>query len=500
MGQKVASDLGIVLAFLREGQGWTQSRLAEAMGISPKVVNDYEHGRKNLTRKRLEMLLVPMGVPVERVEATLSCLAGNRAFARAPAEPDEGFAASRRRIESVALRTGGLAERFVRGMLQQLTLEGEMLEGQQTGTLLWRRLKLRASTAAERRLLVVKVRKYQHWGLVVAVCAESIEKAANHPREALELAELALCAAEQVPGDGLWRARLAGLAGAHVANAYRVCNDVQAMVKALERALQQWKEGEPGDPGLLNPAMVPWIEAACRREQGRFRLALRRINEALELDRGELRGKILITKSGIHKALGDFEASTEALSAAAPLIDRKQDPRLVFGLEFNLLSDLCRLGKAEEAAWRLDPVQRLAEALGEPLDLSRALWLRALVSAGLGQHAEAEASFRQARRIFEASQLAYDYALVSLDLSLALLGQGRKRNGDVKAIAGEMIEIFKRLDIDREAWMALRVFCEAAQRETATVELARKVLQFLLRVQQNPGLRFQEGPEEAGAE
>lgn len=498
MAQTVVPDLGIVLTFLREGQGWSQTRLAHAAGTTPKVINDYEHGRRTLTRPRLEKLLVPMAVPAERIDATLSCLAGNRASSRAPAEPNDDFAATRRQIELVSLHAGRFAEGLARGMLQLLTVEGQALEGRQAGEVLWRRLKRKGSTAAERRMLVDGTRKYRHWGLVVAVAAESIEKAANHPREALELAELALYAAERVPGDGFWRARLAGLAGVHVANGHRVCNDLRSMAAALERALRQWDEGEPGDPGLLNPAVVPWIEAACRREQGRFRVALKKINEALALDRGELRGKILLSKSMIHKALGDFESSTAALSEAAPLIDGRKEPRIAFGLEFNLLSDLCRLEKAEEAAPRLSEVRRLAEKLGEPLDLSRALWLAGLVAAGVGRVTEAEASFGQVRRDFETHGLAYDYAQVSLDLSLVLLEQGR--HGEVKAIAEEMIEIFKRLEIDREAWMALRIFCEAAQRETATVELARRVLDFLLRAQQEPGLRFEEELEGAEAE
>lgn len=498
MAQTAVPDLGIVLTFLREGQGWSQTRLAQAAGTTPKVINDYEHGRRTLTRPRLEKLLVPMAVPAERIDATLSCLAGNRASSRAPAEPDDDFAATRRQIELVSLHAGRFAEGLARGMLQLLTVEGQALEGRQEGALLWRRLKRKGSTMAERRMLVDGTRKYRHWGLVVAVAAESIEKAANHPREALELAELALYVAERVPGDGFWRARLAGLAGVHVANGHRVCNDLRSMAAALERALRQWDEGEPGDPGLLNPAIVPWIEAVCRREQRRFRVALKRINEALELDCGELRGKILLSKSMIHKALGDFEASMEALSEAAPLINSKKEPRLALYLRFNLLSDLCRLGRAEEGERGLTEVRRLAEQIGEQLDFSRIVWLSGLVATGSGRAAEAEVALKQARRDFETYGLAYDYAQVSLDLSLVLLEQGR--HGEVKAISEEMIEIFKRLEIDREAWMALRIFCEAVQRETATVELARRVLDFLLRAQQDPGLRFEEELEGAEAE
>jgi tetratricopeptide (TPR) repeat protein/transcriptional regulator with XRE-family HTH domain len=497
MAQTIEPDLGIVLAFIREGQGWNQTRLAQAAGTTPKVINDYEHGRRRLTRARLESLLAHMAVPPERIDVTLSCLAANRASARAPAEPDDVFAVPRRRIEKVSLRFGRLTEEFVRGGLQSLTVEGQALHGLQKGERLWLGLKRKAPTAAERRVLVEDIGKLRHWGLVVAVAAESIEKAANHPRDALELAELALSIAERVPGDAAWLDRLAGWAGVHVANGHRVCNDLRAMAASLERALKLWEEGAPGDPGLLDPAVVPWIEAACRRAQRKFRKALAKINEALALDRGELRGKILLTKSVILKALGDFEASTAALSEAAPLIDGKKEPRLAFSLEFNLLSDLCRQGRAGEAEPRLKGVSRLAERLGE-LDLSRAVWLRGLAAAGIGRAVEAEAALRQARRDFELRGLAYDYALVSLDLSLDLLEQDR--HSEVRTIAEEMIEIFKRLEIDREAWMALQVFCEAAQQEAATVELIRRILSFLLRAQQDPGLRFEEGMEGAEAE
>ncbi|HKH47780.1 MAG TPA: helix-turn-helix transcriptional regulator [Thermoanaerobaculia bacterium] len=498
MAQTVVPDLGIALAFIRDGQGWSQTRLAQAAGTTPKVINDYEHGRRTLTRARLESLLAHMAVPPERIDATLSCLAGHRASSRAPAEPGDVFASSRRRIEGVSLRFGRLAEEFVRGALQLLTVEGQVLHGLQTGEILWRHLKRKAPTTAERRMLVEDVRKLRHWGMVVAAAAESIEKAANHPREALELAELALYIAERVPGDAAWRARLAGWAGVHVANGHRVCNDLKAMEASLERALRLWDEGAPGDPGLLDPAVVPWIEAACRRAQRKFRKAMKKINEALALDRGELRGKILLTKSVIHKALGDFEASTAALSEAAPLIDGKKEPRLALYLKFNLLSDLSRLGRAQEAEGGLGEVNRLAERIGEQLELSRIVWLRGLIAAGLGRFVEAEAALKQARRDFEVHGLAFDYALVSLDLSLVLLEQDR--HGEVRTIAGEMIGIFKRLEIDREAWMALGIFCEAAQREAATVELTRRVLHFLLRAQQDPGLRFEEETEGAEVE
>ena len=50
-------------------------------------------------------------------------------------------------------------------------------------------------------------------------------------------------------------------------------------------------------------------------------------------------------------------------------------------------------------------------------------------------------------------------------------------------LAAEMLQTFKALGIHREALAALRVFCEAARREEATVELARRTAEIIEKVQ-----------------
>ena len=312
--------------------------------------------------------------------------------------------------------------------------------------------------------------------------------APNHPREALELAELALLIAERLPGDRAWGLRLQGYAWAHVSNARRVCNDLPGAEAAIVRARKLWEAGEPGDPGFLNRAWLPGLEAALRRAQRRFPEALRRIEEALALDVGELKREILLTRANIHDALGNPEASTVALLEAAPLIDPRREPRLAFGVRFNLLVDLCHLERFEEAEPRLPEVRTLAAQLGEELDLTRVLWLEGKVAAGLERDGEARAAFEQARRVFGQRELAFDYALVSLEMAVLLLEQGRA--AEVRTLAEEMLRIFRAQKIEREALAALRLFCDAARRETATAELARRLVKFLHRAQHDPGLRF----------
>jgi hypothetical protein len=60
----------------------------------------------------------------------------------------------------------------------------------------------------------------------------------------------------------------------------------------------------------------------------------------------------------------------------------------------------------------------------------------------------------------------------------------------VKALTLELADAFESEDIHHEARKALDLFREAAEREAATAELARRVLSFLFRSQHDPALSF----------
>jgi transcriptional regulator with XRE-family HTH domain len=148
-------DLSIVLTFLRQGQGWSQADLGRASGISPNLLNEYERGRKRLTRKRLEHIIAYLGLPPEVIDdATLAHLAATRARARAPRDSPDAPSEEVRRIEALAVRFGNAMTGFVRSSLSQLTVEGEAIHARQRAGFLWDRLKRHAP--AERRSLVEK--------------------------------------------------------------------------------------------------------------------------------------------------------------------------------------------------------------------------------------------------------------------------------------------------------------------------------------------------------
>lgn len=113
-------------------------------------------------------------------------------------------------------------------------------------------------TPAERQMLVEELDEYQSWALCEQVAAESARKAPDHPREALELAGLALLIAERIPGEPRWGLRVQGYAWAHVGNARRACDDPAGAEEALRLARQLWEAGATGDPGLLSEAWRAW--------------------------------------------------------------------------------------------------------------------------------------------------------------------------------------------------------------------------------------------------
>jgi len=85
---------------------------------------------------------------------------------------------------------------------------------------------------------------------------------------------------------------------------------------------------------------------------------------------------------------------------------------------------------------------------------------------------EAKAGLEQV--IQEFADLPYEAALASLDLAVLYLKAGQ--TAEVKRLAGAMGGIFEAKGIAREALAALTLFCEAARQETATVELAKRVI------------------------
>jgi hypothetical protein len=85
--------------------------------------------------------------------------------------------------------------------------------------------------------------------------------------------------------------------------------------------------------------------------------------------------------------------------------------------------------------------------------------------------------------------MSFDVALALLEEAVLLLEE--RRAAEVKVLARELEKVFESKGVHREALAALRLFQEAAEREEATAELARRVLHYLFRARHDQGLRFE---------
>jgi tetratricopeptide (TPR) repeat protein len=477
-----ASRLALVL--LRYLRDLDQGGLARAAGIAPSLISEYDRGKRTVPRRTLAKAAEAVDFPLHLLDPLLAELRSFLAAARG--RPRSGRVPARRAATGLAALLLEATDVVLAPLGRPLAAASPSPRDRDTAASAWECLLRRTPT--ERRLLVEELEEFQVWPLCERAAAASLEAAPNRPLEALEWAELALFVAELVSGERAWRSKLQGYAWAHLANARRVMDDLKRAEEDLARALVLWQEGGAAGTGLLNEACLPWIEAVLRKDQRRFSEALERIEEALKAG-GDLRGRILLSKSSILEILGNPEASIEVLRQAEPLVDEHRDPRLALVLRFNLSAALCRLGRAAEAEPRLPEVRALAEQLGQELDLLRVAWLEGKVAAGLGRTAAAERVFERVRREFAARKLGYDCALASLDLALVLLGEDRV--AEVRELAAEMLWIFREKRIHREALATLRLFCDAAGREAATTDLARRVADYLRRAQGDPALRFE---------
>jgi tetratricopeptide (TPR) repeat protein len=487
----------LTVRILRWLAGWTQNELAQRSSVGESSICRYERGRQIPSPRTVERLCDAVRVPHAVVEGVLRPALREVLAARAGAAPGEISSGSAAAWTDELLRALAAIFRpqldfFVREVLAAAVGpwgqdRPPAAADREDAPELW--AVLRDSSPEDRELLLEETREYRSWTVCELACQESLKAAPHSAERAVEYAELAVEIARLAPGEDLFRRRLQGYAEAHLGNARRAHGHPRAADEAFARARPLWKAGAPGDPGLLNEALVLGLESSLRIDQRRLAEALDLLDRAMAVDRNDVTKYLLINRGRALEQLGDYDGAIAALRQAAPLIDGKQEPRQLWVLQSNLIQNLLHLRRFAEAEALLPELRALAERLGQEIDLLRTLWLEGWAAAGLGRRQEAVAILEQVTREFARLQIPFDAALAGLELAALYLEEGR--TAEVRALAEELLAIFKAQAVHREALAALALFCKAAAKETATVELARRLVEFLYRAQHDPELRFE---------
>lgn len=475
----------LILSTLALWHDLSWKELGAAAGIDQKQIS--QHLRRDpLTDSAYEKILAAIPSPPAAVEIVTAYLESMEALEQG----DDLTVAERAEVERSVLALSRVIRKALTDSVRSRTAgpagyptSREAALSRERAALLWSRLE---GLPAKARLEIVRADPaYQSWSLCERVCQESVTEASRRVERAAELARLAREIAERVPGPEDWRDRLRGYAAAHAANALRVSGELNAADAALEAAKRLWEAGS--DPaGVLDPGRLFDLEASLRRDQRRFDEALAALDAAIIVGRSPAR--VLIKKGFTLEVMGEYERAIETLRQAAPLVERQDDPRLLYMLRFNLAVNYCHTGRSNEATDLLERVRELATNLGDEVFLIRVVWLQGRIAAGLGRPLEARTLLAQARREFAARRMGYDVALALLEEAVLLLDEGRP--AEVRELARHLAVVFQSNGVHREALAVLRLFQEAAERETATAEMVRRLLRYLYRARYDQGLQF----------
>ncbi|HEX6864392.1 MAG TPA: tetratricopeptide repeat protein, partial [Thermoanaerobaculia bacterium] len=462
----------LTIAILALWKGLSQKEIGAAIRMPQKKVSFYLR-RKELADRVYERLLA--GVRARPVEVSLvtGCLEALAAL-DGPGDltPEERDEVERATLEGTRLLRSALSEAARRSRSAppaDCYPEPEDVEpARWHAGQLWERI--RSFPEDYQSAVVRAARELRTWALVERVCEESIAQASRDLNATAALTRLAREIAEWVEGPEEWRLRLQGFAGLHSANYLRVAGELQASEAAFEQAKRLWNQGS--DPAeILDPGRPFDLEASLCRAQRRFEEALALLDQAERVGRG--RARILVNKGFTLEVMGHYEQALEVLREAGSLVDRDRAPRLWYNQRFNIAVNLCHLGRFSEAGDLLQQVREVATGLGDRIFLNRVTWLAGRVAAGQGRVEEAVAQLQSAHRGFLAQDMGFDVSLALLEEAALRLDQGQAR--EVRALVRDLPQVFRSKGVHREAVAALRLFQEAAERETATAELARRV-------------------------
>lgn len=192
-------------------------------------------------------------------------------------------------------------------------------------------------------------------------------------------------------------------------------------------------------------AEVDWFEGVLRKDQRRFSEAEELLIRAASLFRiaGEPLEAVrpLLTLGLLYGDHEQFSKAVEITKSVLEAISAESDPLLYCFAWHNLTLFLTEAGRYEEAAALLGDHRDLYEACADDHTQARLAWIEGKVALGLGHLREAERVFMRLRNMFSGRGNDYDAAMVSMDLALVYVREGR--TAESKKLAEETFTILE---------------------------------------------------------
>ncbi len=310
----------------------------------------------------------------------------------------------------------------------------------------------------------------------------------ENPRHGLEVSRHAPELARKVAPRATQPALIHMTALAVLGSGYRAVGNCRESEKSYAAALVYARELSE-----LETAELKLRIAYLRREQRRFKAAFELINEAIrtyrrdgDLTRPHFLGCCYLARGLIHWEDGSAGHAILDLSRALNHIDIEFDSKVYYSAMHNLAVALAdcpdprALGEVEKL---LKQAQRRIPYRGRHLSKFKIKWLKGLIHLRFGLTRQGERLLQAARKGFIELGAAHEVAVVSLDLALLHLDEGREP-WEIEAFAVETYRLCRDLSADEEALAALAIWRHAAAQGELTsevVQAARKTIAQLMK-------------------
>lgn len=313
------------------------------------------------------------------------------------------------------------------------------------------------------------------WELRFSAPREMLRHAERATVEALACLNAQNCGSEDARHDILCRAF------AELANAFRVNSRYRSAQEALGRAFACFGHGTRNE---LLKAHVLSIQARLATDQRRYDLAQVLEDRALEIYQrnrlSHLTGQTLISKAKFFIEADEPARGIPLLRKALTLLVPGRDPALELAACFNLAWASAESGDFKEARKRVWGLAHKFEERGQTMNALRVRWLEGKIHLGLGDYEKAARDFATVRDAFASHDLAYDTALVSLELAVALREVGNWAEAEERLL--ESLATFGRLALNDYFRLTLTAFQECFERRQVAAKSLIEMVAILRQV------------------